>query len=191
MLPVLATVGIVLGLLVMVAATVACLLGLPGSAVVLLVAFLFSACTHWERPPWWMLLVFLGVVAVAETADNLLGAWGTKRFGGSDRGAFWATVGGVAGVLGLGWLGPVLGAPFGPVGWIVGVVLLPLAGGFAGGYLGGYWYELRQGREPAEARRAGWGAFFGRAAGGLLKAILAATMAAITTWMLFRQGGPI
>jgi uncharacterized protein len=187
---ILAWVGIVLAIVVMVLAVVACLLGLPGSAVVLVVAAILSACTHWERPDWWVLLIFLGVVGVAETADNLLSAWGTKRYGGTGGAVVWAMVGGLLGALLGGVAVPTAGALGGPIPWLLGAVLGPLAGGMGGGYLGGYLYERRQGKPKEEARRAGWGAFLGRAAGGLLKALLSAAMAGITVWLLFRDGGP-
>ncbi|MBM3498888.1 MAG: DUF456 domain-containing protein [Armatimonadetes bacterium] len=183
-------VGIVLAIAVMVAGVVACLLGIPGSVAVLLVAFVLSACSDWQRPPAWMLLLFLALTVLAETGDNLLSAWGTKRYGGSARGAVWALIGGLGGALLFGWVGPLIGGLGGPAGSVIGAVIAPLAGGMLGGYLGGYWYELRQGRPDEEARRAGWGAFLGRAAGSLLKTLLAAVMVGLTLWTLFRAGGP-
>jgi uncharacterized protein YqgC (DUF456 family) len=182
--------GIVLAIVVMVAGVLACLLGLPGSAAVLVVALVLSACTGWARPPWWVVLIFAALTVLAETGDNVLGAWGTKRYGGSSKGAFWALLGGLAGALLFGWVGPVIGGLGGPVGSVIGAVIAPLAGGMLGGYLGGYWYELRQGRPDEEARRAGWGAFLGRAAGSLLKTLIAAGMAGVTLWLSFRAGGP-
>jgi uncharacterized protein YqgC (DUF456 family) len=190
MLIVLAWIGIVVAILAMLLAAVACLVGLPGSIGVLVVALILSASTHWERPPWWVVLIFLGVSLVAETVDNLVSAWGTKRYGGSTKGAFWALLGGIAGVLVGGYLGPLVGTLAGPVGSAVGAILGPLLFAFPGGYLGGYWYELRAGQSKQEARRAGWGAFLGRAAGALLKTVLAAGMAGVTVWLLFRAGGP-
>lgn len=191
MLTVLAWIGIVVAVLAMLLGAVACLVGLPGSVVVLVVAFVLSAATHWERPPWWAVLIFLGVSMVAETADNLVSAWGTKRYGGTSAGAVWALLGGVAGALVGGYVGPFVGAPAGPLGSVLGAVVGPIVLAFTGGYLGGYWYELRQGKSKEEARRAGWGAFLGRAAGALLKTILAAVMAGLTIWFLLRAGGPL
>ena len=51
MLTVLAWIGIVLAIIAMVVGVVACLVGIPGSVVVLVVGFILSAFTHWERPP--------------------------------------------------------------------------------------------------------------------------------------------
>jgi len=190
MLTVLAWIGIVLAIVVMVGAVLACFLGLPGSVAVLVVALVLSACTGWERPPWWVLLLFLGLVLVVETADNLLSAWGAQRFGTAGRAGTWALLGGIGGALLGGVLGPLAGGLLGPVGSVAGAILGPLLCSAAGGYLGGYWYERHQGSAPEEARRAGWGALVGRAAGGLAKAAAAATMAALTIWLVFRAGGP-
>ena len=190
MLTVLAWIGIVLAILAMVVGIVACLVGLPGSVLVLVTGFILSASTHWERPPWWVVLIFLGLTVVAETADNLISAWGTKRYGGTTKGAFWVLVGGIVGALLGGQIGPLVGAPAGPVGSFVGAILGPVLLALPGGYLGGYWYELRQGKTKEEARRAGWGAFLGRSAGALLKTIIAAIMTILTIWFLFRAGGP-
>ncbi|MGQ9730440.1 MAG: DUF456 family protein [Candidatus Zipacnadales bacterium] len=189
-LTILAWVGIVAGILTMLAGVIASLVGLPGSVAVLIVAFTLSACTHWQRPPWWVVLIFLGVTAFAETADNLLSAWGVRRYGGSTRGSIWALVGGIAGAILGGQIGIVVGGLAGPLGATVGAILMPLVLGFAGGFAGGYCYERRQGRPQKEAAQAGWGAFLGRAAGALIRGVLAALMAGTTIWLLFRKGGP-
>jgi len=190
MLTILAWVGVVLAIAVMVAAVLACFLGLPGTAVVLVVAFVLSACTGWERPPWWVVLVFLGLVLLAEGAESELSAWGARRFGSAGKTAVWALVGGVGGALIGGSIGPLVGGLLGPVGSVAGAIVGPIVCSLVGGYLGGYWYERRQGSPPEEARRAGWGALVGRAAGGVVKGVVAATMTALTAWLLFRAGGP-
>ncbi len=187
---ILAWIGIVLAILFMGIGVLAALLGLPGTVLVVVMASCLSALTHWQRPPWWMLLVFLGMALLAETADNLLSAWGTRKYGGTAKAALWALIGGVAGALVGGYLGPLIGALFGPVGSLVGAILAPILCALAGGYLGGYWHELRLGKSKAGARRAGGGAFMGRAAGALLKAVFAAIITGLTIWLLFRGGGP-
>ncbi len=77
MLTVLAWIGIVVAIIVMVAGIFSSLVGMPGSIVVLVVSFILSVCTHWQRPPWWMLLVFLLITIVAELGDNILSGWAT------------------------------------------------------------------------------------------------------------------
>lgn len=147
-------------------------LGVPGTLLIVLDAAVFSAFHGWQRPPWWLVLVLLAVSLVAEVADNILGAVGTRKFGGSRSGTTWAMVGGLLGAV-VG--GMVLGPPLGLVGGVLG----PLAGGLVGGFVGGYYCERRQGRSDEEARRAGMGAVLGRVAGALLKTIWAAVMVVI------------
>ena len=148
------------------------LLGIPGTLLIFLDALVYSACTAWSIPPW-LLGVLLGLSLFAEVADNVLGAAGVKRYGGSAKGMMWAFVGGLLGAF-------VLGAALGPLLGPVGAVAAPLLGGIGGGFAGGYAYERRQGKSAEEARRAGWGAVVGRVTGALLKVVLAAIMIVIT-----------
>lgn len=189
MLTILAWIGIIVAILAMGVGTLATMLGLPGSVLVLVVSCILSISTHWERPPWWMLIIFLVVTVVAELADNVLAAWGTKKYGGSTKGALWAMAGGIIGAVIGGYVSPI-SAIGGPALAVIGIILVPLACAMGGAYLGGYWFELRQGRTDEDAKRAGWGALMGRVSGGLLKATLSAIMTALTIWMLFRNAGP-
>ena len=94
------------------------------------------------------------------------------------------------------WPGAIVGANFSPVisllgvsgglaGVVVGVLLPPLVFAAVGGFLASYIYELRTGRQPAEARKAGWAALAGRLAGVLLKAVLASVMVGLVLSMIF------
>ncbi len=190
-LAILAWIGIELAVILMIAAVVACLIGIPGATVVFIITCILSISTGWQRPPWWMLIFFLVLTIIAEAGDNVLSAWGTKKFGGTTKAAFWAMVGGFTGVIVGGQICTAVLSLAGPFGTIVGATVGTLACGMAGGFLGGYWYELRQGTPKDEAKKAGWGAFLGRAAGGLLKAALAAVMVTLTLGALFSDGGPM
>lgn len=158
---------------------VACSLGLNGTVVIVAAALIFSAVHGWHQPPVWLVLLMIPVAVGVELSDNLLSAAGVRQAGGSGRTMVWVVVGGLLGALLLGWLAPVtglVGSIGGLGGLVVGALLAPLAGGLLGGYLAGYWYELRQGRPPQEARRAGWGALKGRLAGSAVKGGLALVM---------------
>ena len=151
-------------------------LGLPGNPWVLLCGFGYSALGGWKHPSLTVLLVLLPVVLLAELADVILSMLGVKRYGGSSKTMWYAALGSLAGALALIWLAGLtglIGLAFGPAGSVLGAIIPPLAGGLLGGYLAGYWYELRQGRDPEAARRAGWGALMGRLAGGLAKGAFA------------------
>ncbi len=155
------------------------LVGLPGTVLILLDSIIFSACHGFQHPPWWLLLILLVVSIIAETSDNLLSALGVKVGGGSTRTSLWALIGGVAGAIAGANFSPVLsllGMTGGLAGVVFGAVLPPLILAAVGGFLASYICELRTGKEPAEARKAGWAALAGRLAGVLLKAVLASVM---------------
>ena len=90
----------------------------------------------------WVLLFFVIVVTVL---DYIVPVWGTKKFGGSKRGVWGATIGVVVGLF------------FGPLGIIIGP--------FLGAYIG----EMSTGKKEKEALKAAWGSFVGFMAGVGLK----------------------
>ncbi len=166
----------------------ATLVGLPGTVLILFDTVIFSACHGFQRPPWWFLLILLVVSILAETSDNLLSALGVKVGGGSTRTSLWALIGGVAGAIVGANFSPVLslvGVTSGLAGVVFGAVLPPLILAAVGGFLAGYVYELRIGKQPAEARKAGWAALAGRLAGVLLKAVLASVMVGLVLLAAF------
>jgi uncharacterized protein YqgC (DUF456 family) len=163
--------GVVVFVVILFAGAFLTLLGIPGTLVIFLDALVYSACTGW-RIPVWLLGVLLGLSLVAEVADNVLGAAGVRKYGGSSKGMMWAFGGGLLGAFAL---GAVLGAPLGLAGAVVG----PLLGGILGGFVGGYAYERRQGKTVEEARKAGWGAVVGRVMGTMLKTVIAASMVVV------------
>ncbi|MBD3293234.1 MAG: DUF456 family protein [Armatimonadia bacterium] len=175
-------------LLVLPAAVAGTLFGMPGGVLVLADGVVFSAFHGWATPPWWVLLILLMIAVLAELAENVLSFAGVKRTGASNTTGVWVMVGGFAGAIVGGLLAPVLssvGALAGPVGWVILSIVPPIGLGMLGGFIGGYQYELKQGKSPEEAKKAGWGALLGRMAGSFTKAMLVAVMAAvllISTW---------
>ncbi len=174
--------------LVLPAAVAGSLLGMPGGLLVLADAIVFAAFHGWAAPPWWVLLILLVIAVGGETAEHLLSFAGVKQSGASNSTGIWTMVGGFTGAMLGGLLAPLLatiGALAGPVGWVILSIVPPIGLGLTGGFLGGYYYELRRGKTPEEAKTAGWGAMLGRLAGSFAKALLAAVMAAIvllSTW---------
>ena len=175
-------IGMVVFVLVLVVGVLATLVGLPGTVLILVDALIYSASHGFAKPPWWILLILLGVAVLAESSDNLVSMLGVKKFGGSGRTSLWALGGGVTGaLLGGSVVTPLLALLLGPLA----ILLAPIACALVGGYLAAYWYELRQGKSRAEARTTGWGALLGRLAGGLTKAVLASIMVALILWTVF------
>lgn len=188
MLEVLIIIGKVVFVIALLVGFLASVLGLPGTVVILLASFVYSACTHFQAIPWWVLVTLLVLTVVAETGDNVLSAMGARKYGTSRRGMFVAVLGGLAGAVLGGLFVPLLGVmglSLGPVFAFVLSLMAPVAGAFGGGVLAAYLHELRSGKPSDEALRAGWGAFFGRALGICLKLALAAVMVALAVWQAF------
>lgn len=105
---------------------------------------------------WPGLITVLALAALAEIAEFLAGAAGTKQAGGSKRGMLGAIVGGIVGAI-------VLTPYFPVVGTIAGACLGSFAGAFA--------IETAIGREYGDAATIGVGAAKGRLYGTILKLI--------------------
>ena len=82
----------------------------------------------------WILLFFVILVTIL---DYVVPIMGTKKYGGSKRGVWGATIGVVVGLF------------FGPLGIIIGP--------FLGAYIG----EITTGKKERDALRAAWGSFVG------------------------------
>jgi uncharacterized protein YqgC (DUF456 family) len=190
---ILAILGYIVFGIVLLAGVIAAALGLPGTLIILVDAVIYSAITGWDRVPWWLLLIAGILALIAEGGDGFVAAWGTKAGGGSNKGGFAAMVGAIIGALiGGAVLSPILsllGLTAGFIGFFVGIVLPPLAGGVAGGFAGAYYFERHTGKPHKEALAAGWGAFAGRMAAGLFKAVIGAMMIAIIVYSIINTAG--
>ena len=82
---VLGYIGVGVFVVVLLGALVLTLLGLPGTVVIVVAAFIYSAATGWSLV-WWLLLVLLGLSVFAELSDNIISAVGVKKYGGSTKG---------------------------------------------------------------------------------------------------------
>lgn len=97
----------------------------------------------------WILLFFVILVTIL---DYVVPIMGTKKYGGSKRGVWGATIGVVVGLF------------FGPLGIIIGP--------FLGAYLG----EISGGKKDREALRAAWGSFVGFMLGVGMKLMVCGTI---------------
>lgn len=98
------------------------------------------------------LVIWALIVIVIMILDNVIPAYGTKKYGGSTYGV-WGSI-----------LGLIAGFFFPPMGILIG----PIAGAFLG--------ELVGGKTSGQAFRAAWGSFLGFMAGTLLKVIACGMM---------------
>lgn len=106
------------------------------------------------EPPFTLnfLIIWAVITGIVMILDNLIPAYGTRKFGGSAYGVW----GSIAGLL--------VGVFFSPIGLIAG----PLVGAFIG--------ELIAGKKSDQAFRSALGSFFGFLAGTLLKIIISGLM---------------
>ena len=155
-------------LLVNAAGVVMVALQLPGTWLMLL-ATAAAAWWGWDPLPehrWigWSTLATLGVLALlGEVIEAVAGAMGSRKAGGTRRGALLAIVGGIAGAIGGTFLLPVP---------IVGTLIGASLGAGAGSMLGDAW----AGRNFEAVWAAGKGAAIGKFAGSVGKLGIAVTM---------------
>jgi uncharacterized protein len=98
------------------------------------------------------LWILLTIVILVTILDYVVPAMGTKRYGGSKRGVWGASIGVVVGL----FMGPL------------GIIIAP----FLGAYIG----EISTGKKQREAFRAAWGAFIGFLTGVGLKLMACAAI---------------
>ncbi len=137
------------------------LFGLPGTWLMVL----FPVLLKWWQPgqlmvSWTVLGVAAGLAVLAEVLEFVLGAAGSRRTGGTTRGAVLAIVGSIVG----GIMGTAIPVP------LVGSLLGACLGAFAGALLG----NLSAGRTLFQSLAAGRGAAVGQFWGTVVKLAIGA-----------------
>jgi uncharacterized protein YqgC (DUF456 family) len=148
------------------------LFGLPGTWLMVL----FPVLLKWWQPDqftvsWTVLGVAVGLAALGEVLEFVLGAAGSRRTGGSTRGAVLALVGSIIG----GIMGIALPVP------VVGSLLGACLGAFVGALLGNLWV----GRTLFQSLASGQGAAIGQFWGTVLKLVIGAIIALMLTITAF------
>jgi uncharacterized protein len=148
------------------------LFGLPGTWLMVL----FPVLLKWWQPDqfmvsWTVLGVAVGLAMLGEALEFVLGVAGSRRTGGSTRGAVLALVGSIVG----GIMGIALPVP------LVGPLLGACLGAFGGALLGNLW----AGRTLFQSLAAGRGAATGQFWGTVLKLAIGAIMAVMLTIAAF------
>lgn len=154
--------------------------GLPGNWLIVVAALVWM----WLGPAeygfgWWLPAVLTVLGLVGEGIEFGASVLGTKRLGGSNRGATCAVIGSIAGAV----AGAVLGIPI-PIpviGILVGSVLFAGLGAWGGAILGEHW----EGKPWSEAWKIGGAAFVGRVLGTAGKIVIGSAMAILTIVALF------
>lgn len=145
------------------------LIGLPGTWVIIAIAFLWSWLSGAAFGTQFF-LVLLGLAVVGEIAEFAAGHFGGKRFGGTGKGS----IGGIIGAL-------ILGILCAPIMFGLGALIGALAGGFIGSFI----VEAMQGMETGKAAKAAFGNMLGRFGGFWAKmgiAIVLIAMSAPRIW---------
>jgi len=151
------------------------LLGLPGNWAIVAIAILWAFVGPAGYQFHWAIPVVLAILAtVGELIEFLTSVLGTKKLGGSTRGATLSVIGSIAG----GIIGAVFGIPF-PiplVGIVIGSVLFAAVGAWVGASLGEKWV----GKSTKESIKIGGAAFVGRLLGTAGKLLVGSTMVVLT-----------
>jgi uncharacterized protein YqgC (DUF456 family) len=164
-----------LAVLVNAVGVVLTLMQLPGNWLIVLATALV-AWWGWSPVPddrlvgWATLVALLAIALAAEVAEFAYAALGTKRAGGSRKGAAYAVAGGIVGAIAGSFVIPVL---------IVGTV----AGAAIGSALGAYAGDRAAGRDWQQAARAARGAAVGR-----LTATAVKSLAGLVLWIVALVG---
>ena len=148
-----------LGIILLLVGLLGCILPvLPGPPLSFL-ALLALQLTRWGNFSAGFLWTCAGIALIVSVLDYLVPIWGTKKFGGSRKGVWGAT------------LGLVVGLFFGPIGVILGP--------FLGALLG----ELSEHSNTDKAFKAAIGSFLGILAGIILKLVTSG----LFTWYFIKE----
>jgi uncharacterized protein YqgC (DUF456 family) len=141
-------------------------LSAPGNWLMVLCAALYS----WLMPAvspyafgWWVVAVLAVLAGIGELLELATSAVGTRKAGGSRKGASLAVVGSFVGSI----VGVILGipVPIPLIGSLVGALLFAGGGAMIGAYLGERW----DGKGNREAWRVGFNSFWARLVGSCIK----------------------
>jgi hypothetical protein len=160
-----AEVATALFLLILLLALALHIFSVPANWIILVLIALWK-WTHADLAMSWQFFGFLFLLAaVGEGLEFVFQAAGAKRYGSSGRG----NLGGIIGAI----IGAIVGAPF-----LFG--LGALVGALLGAWAGCLALELGQGRSMPDARRAAWGAMWGKFFGLVAKFGMGVAMLALT-----------
>lgn len=147
------------------------LVGLPGNWLIIIACLLWMFLGPSDYRFSWMVVVALSVLAlIGEAIEFGASVLGTKRLGGSSRGATLSVIGSIVG----GIVGAIFGipVPIPLVGMLVGSVLFAAVGAWIGASIG----EKSVGKTNKESVQIGGAAFVGRLLGTMGKLVIGSSM---------------
>lgn len=151
---------IVLGSIFIISGILGCVLPIIPGPPLSYIGLLFLHFTARYQFSSKFLIIWAIITVVVYALDYLIPAWGTKRFGGSNRGV-WGSI----------------------IGLVIGLFFFPPFGIIIGPFVGAVIGELTAGKESGAALKSGFGSFMGFLAGTLLKLITSGMM----TWYFVKE----
>ena len=151
------------------------LIGMPGNWMIVGLAVIWILLgPEGYRFSWIVVAVLATLALIGEAIEFSASVLGTKKLGGSGRGATLSVVGSVVG----GILGAIFGipVPIPLIGMLIGSVLFAAVGAWIGAMIGEHWV----GKPVKESMQIGGAAFLGRLLGTLGKLMLGSSMAVIS-----------
>jgi uncharacterized protein len=169
--------GLLIGLVVWCGlCTLATMVRLPGTWLILLAAIGYSWWRAWAPIGPWMLAALFGAATLGEVLEFAASAITTRRAGATKQAAWGALLGGVLGAIFLSFLVPIP---------LVGTVAGALAGCFIGAVMG----ELSVHRRLGQGARVGVFSAIGFGLGMIAKVALAVAMSGVVLLSAFAHRG--
>lgn len=142
-----ATLLIIIGIILLLAGIVGCILPLLPGPPLCFLALLIQQLN--AEPPFTtnFLVIWGGITIVVTALDYIIPLYGTRKFGGSKYGIWGCTIGLIAGF----WLGPL------------GIIIGPFVGAFVG--------EIIANNDSSTALKSAFGSFIGFLFGTMLKLV--------------------
>jgi len=145
---------IVLGFLLSLLGLIGCIIpAIPGTPLNFAALILMSLAKDWEPYSTTFLIIMAVITVAVSILDNVIPAWGAKKYG-AEKTSVWLAL----------------------AGTLIGVIFFPPFGIFIGAFVGALVGELIHGKEAATALKAGWGVFVGTFLGIAIKLIASGFM---------------
>lgn len=129
---------------------------LPGALAIYLAFFVYGWFFSFDSFGVWFWIIQTLIVVVLFVADYVVGAWGTKKFGGSRKSVILSTI-----------------------GVIIGPFVIPAFGLVIGPFLGAFIGELLSGSSVNKSVKVGFGSLVGMFSSMVMKIILQIAMVVI------------